>query len=173
MIDKKAQVKPVAEPQAPHADPLVPYEITQKKKRNTPYKDSVTEQEKYYADVDITKLMKMRAILASKLETAKENVKSLNANRDACDKYIKAHLEQTGDYEVSIPRYKAFLDDDEWPEVVDWDALYKFVQDTGHFGLFYRKIIAHYYKDLLDSDIKVPGLRIKSIKKVSFRRTKK
>ena len=55
------------------------------------------------------------------------------------------------------------------PQVVDWDAVYEHIRETGDFYLLQKRPAAAAFRELHDSDITVPGMEPYTKRNISLR----
>jgi hypothetical protein len=55
------------------------------------------------------------------------------------------------------------------PQVVDWDAVYEHIRETGDFYLLQKRPAAAAFRELHDSDITVPGMEPFTKRNISLR----
>lgn len=80
----------------------------------------------------------------------------------------EAELTAVGGQQVSIsikPSKKAVAE--------NWDAVFKYIRETGEFDLLYRRVNEAALKERLDSGVHIPGINWFPVDKISISKVKK
>lgn len=97
------------------------------------------------------------ALRDRKREIAAEE-KELNAQIAEIDEQLFNVLDEQGVDRLSSNGITLSISENVVPQVTDWNDVYKFVLETGHFQLFERRMSSTAFRELMDST-PIPGVQ--------------
>lgn len=83
---------------------------------------------------------------------------------------LMVRLEEQGMTKASTADGTASITETELPQVVDWEALHAYIQETGDFHLMQKRPAAAAFRELFQSGIEVPGVEKYTQKSISLRK---
>jgi hypothetical protein len=116
-------------------------------------------------------LMANRREIGDAYDEASQQLKDLKASRDLLDLRILELLEEQGVSKTAIPGIgSATATTSEVIQVIDWDAMYAYINETKQPYLLQRRIVGSSISEILAANEDVPGIEVIEKTALSFRR---
>ena len=105
-------------------------------------------------------LATQREALREEKRKIAEREKELNAAIADIDTQLFDYLDEQGVDRISSNGITLSISENVVPQVTDWNDVYNFVQQTGHFQLFERRMSSTAFRELLAyTDGHIPGVQ--------------
>jgi acyl CoA:acetate/3-ketoacid CoA transferase alpha subunit len=101
----------------------------------------------------------------------KERDSELVAHFRSLEMELLVRLDEQGMLKASTDAGTASITETILPNVVDWDAVYEHIRETGDFYLLQKRPATAAFRELHQSDIKVPGMEPYTKRTISLRKT--
>ena len=87
------------------------------------------------------------------------------------DRIISRKMQDLGLRQLQDEGGKAtfYISDEIVPKINDWDQLYRYVKDNDYFHLFYRKLTATAYRELISHGEDIPGVEPEVVTRLKMR----
>lgn len=106
-------------------------------------------------------------VRALRLQMDKE-VDAVKAREAEIREWIINNLSKSDDTGASGLRYRAQIVMKDIPRPANWEAIHKFVQESGRFDLLQRRLGEKAVKDMLDAGEQIPGVEVVHVPEVSI-----
>ena len=121
-------------------------------------------------DMSMKELIDARAEVMRELTIINNEAKEKRELQDAIDIQIMIKLDAEGIKRSATATGSASLSEEIVPEVEDWDAIYDHILKTGDFALLQRRPSATAYRELLQLNQSIPGVRPRTVRRINFRK---
>ena len=101
----------------------------------------------------------------------KERDTELVAQFRSLEMELLVRLDEQGVLKASTTAGTASITETILPNVVDWDAVYEHIKETGDFYLLQKRPATAAFRELHQSDIQVPGMEPYTKRTISLRKT--
>lgn len=118
---------------------------------------------------NINELIQDRAEVKDQMADLNIQLKYLNQKKDELDRELMMKLDEQGLARTANDQASVSINTDTVPDVLDWDALYAHVTQTGDFSLLQKRVSSAAYKELLKLGENIPGLAPREIRRINFR----
>lgn len=89
-----------------------------------------------------------------------EHLKPLESRKQALEQEITEMLDTLGVDQTALRGVATVgINEKVVPQAEDWDQVYRYIQETGNFFLLNRALNAAAYRELVESEGDVPGLK--------------
>ena len=95
--------------------------------------------------------------------------KQLRLRRNDLESEIMWKMEEQGLDQIANDRCTISKKKEIVPTVDDWDALHQHILDTKQFELLQRRMSATAYRELLQMELSVPGVKATELTKINYR----
>ena len=92
---------------------------------------------------------------------------------DNLERAVMAELDNSGTTLSRGIAASASVSEEELPNVKDWDAFYKYIQDNEAFFLLQRRVSSAAYRELKYSGTEVPGVETFKKRRLNLRKVSK
>ncbi|MCP4773203.1 MAG: hypothetical protein GY880_03085 [Planctomycetaceae bacterium] len=108
-----------------------------------------------------------------KKEIESGELKSIKTTLDELDRTITRKMQDIGLRQVQDASGKAtfYLTDEIVPKVLDWDSVYPYVAKNGYWHLFYRKLTAKAFREIIEHGEEVPGTEAEVVTRLKMQST--
>ena len=116
------------------------------------------------------------AAIIAKLDAIREEKRLLKAREKelieawrSAEMELLLRLDEQGVKKASTAIGTASITEVVLPQVVDWDAVYAYIQETGDFYLLQKRPAAAAFRELNESEITIPGMEAYTKRSISLR----
>lgn len=117
----------------------------------------------------LSELIEIRGAMQVEISGLERELKAKKARRDIIDGMLMKELSRAGVKRTATESYSVSIKEDTLPEVVDWDALYEHIKETGDFSLLHRRTSSPAYREILSAGQQVPGIQPRTHRTINFR----
>ena len=117
------------------------------------------------------------AIMAQLAEVRDERRRIGERDKELVEKWrslemeLIVRFEEQGMKKASTEVGTASITETVVPQVVDWDAVYEHIKDTGDFYLLQKRPAAAAFRELQESGVEIPGMEPYTKKTISLRKS--
>jgi hypothetical protein len=118
---------------------------------------------------ELSNIIEKRGELHATISREDRAIKHMKQQREHLDAMLLQELNRTGLKRTATDRYSVSIKEDQLPDVVDWDALYAHILESGDFSLLHRRTSSPAYREVLKAGQQVPGIQPRTHKTINFR----
>tara|TARA_Y100000361_G_scaffold104242_1_gene93972 strand:+ start:3682 stop:4053 length:372 start_codon:yes stop_codon:yes gene_type:complete len=118
---------------------------------------------------NLNELMDELASVRSEIKTLQEQEKVLKLRQNDLDSEIIRQMEEHGLDQVANDVCTISKKVETVPTVEDWDVLHQHILDTSRFELLQKRMSATSYREALQLDGSVPGVKSTELTKINYR----
>lgn len=105
----------------------------------------------------------------TKIRSLQEKEKVLKVHQNDLESEIMWKMEEQGLDQIANDKCTISKKKEVVPTVEDWDALHQHILDTKQFELLQKRMSATAYRELLQMEMSVPGVKATELTKINYR----
>jgi len=118
---------------------------------------------------NLNELMNELASVRSQIKSLQEKEKVLKLHQNDLDSEIIRQMEEQGLDQIASDVCTISKKVETVPTVEDWDVLHKHILETKRFELLQKRMSATSYREALQLDGSVPGVKSTELTKINYR----
>ena len=107
--------------------------------------------------------------IRNSLKALQETERDLKRTKNDLESRIIANLERQGIDRVGNGSCTVSIKKETVPTVEDWDTVQKYIRETGRFELLHKRMSAAAFREILQMELGVPGVRQTELTRILFR----
>ena len=120
-------------------------------------------------DKNLNTLLDELASIRGEIKSLQEQEKVLKLRQNDLDSEIIRKMEDQGLDQIANDVCTISKKIENVPTVEDWPTLYKHISDTGRFELLQKRVAARAYREILQMEPSVPGVKSTELTKINYR----
>jgi|TARA_R100000789_G_C2961189_1_gene137981 hypothetical protein len=120
-------------------------------------------------ETTLNNLMDDLATTRGEIHTLQEKEKSLRLRRNELESKIMWKMEEQGLDQIANDACTISKKLEIVPTVEDWDLLHQHILNTNQFELLQKRMSATAYREFLQMDMSVPGVKATELTKINYR----
>jgi len=120
-------------------------------------------------ETNLNELMDTLAATRTEIRALQQKEKALKVHQNDLESEIMWKMEEQGLDQIANDKCTISKKKEIVPTVEDWDALQQHILDTKQFELLQRRMSATAYRELLQMELSVPGVKATELTKINYR----
>lgn len=120
-------------------------------------------------ETNLNELMDTLAATRTQIRLLQQEEKALKVHQNDLESEIMWKMEEQGLDQIANDKCTISKKKEIVPTVEDWDVLHQHIIETNRFELLQKRMSATAYRELLQMELSVPGVKTTELTKINYR----